>query len=189
MNVVEYLKGKRTYRKFRRDAIMGEALTAILTAGQLYSSAGNKQGIKYVVVNKPEDVKVVNSLVHWAAYLPKEVGTPKPDEIPVMFIAVIQDTDVCPPNDTDAGLDIGNLQGAAWCYGVGSCIMGAIDRPKLKSFLKIPEEMVLHSMIAFGYPLKESHPVDFKDDIKYYLDENGNTCVPKRPIDEIYRFL
>ena len=189
MDIIEFLESKRTYRKFKQDPIPGDVLRAILTAGQLYSSGGNRQGIKYVVVNKPEDVMVVNNFVKYAAYLPPEVGSPSAGEIPVMFIAVVQDTGVGPANDTEAGLALGNLQGAAWAYGVGSCILGAIDRPKLMSYLRIPEDMVLHSMIAFGYPLKESRPVEFTGDIKYYLDDGGNTCVPKRPIDEIYRFL
>ena len=188
-DVIKFLETKRTYRKFKQDPIPGDVLRTILTAGQLYSSGGNRQGIKYVVVNKPEDVMVVNNFVKWAAYLPPEQGTPGPSEIPVMFIALVQDTTVGPASDTEAGLALGNLQGAAWACGVGSCIMGAIDRPKLMSYLKIPEDMVLHSMIAFGYPLKDARPVEFNGDLKYYLDDGGNTCVPKRPIDEIYRFL
>ena len=34
-------------------------------------------------------------LVHWAAYLPPEQGQPKPDETPVLFVAVCQD-EACP---------------------------------------------------------------------------------------------
>ncbi len=188
-DIVNFLKTKRTYRKFKQVPIPGDALQAIMLAGQLYSCGANKQAIKYVVVNKAEDVYVVNDLVKWAAYLPSEVGTPAIDEIPVMFIAIVQDTDIGPANDTDAGLAIANMQMAAWYFGIGSCIMGAIDRPKLKSFLKIPQEMELHSVMAFGYPSIESKPVDFEGDIKYYIDENGSYCVPKRPIDDIYRFL
>ena len=189
MDILEFFKTKRTYRKFKQEKIPGDVAEAIITAAQLYSCGANKQGLKYVVVNKPEDVRVVNGLVNYAAYLPKEVGTPKEDEIPVMFIAVIQDPTICVPSDTDAGLAIGNMQCAAWFFGVGSCIMGSIERAKLKSFLKIPENMVLHSMMAFGYPKYTSRPVPIVEDIKYYLDSAGNTCVPKRAVDDIVRFL
>ncbi|MCR5278339.1 MAG: nitroreductase family protein [Lachnospiraceae bacterium] len=188
-DIVNFLKTKRTYRKFKQIPVPGDALQAIMLAGQLYSCGANKQSIKYVIVNKPEDVYVVNGLVKWAAYLPKEVGTPAKGETPVMYIAVIQDTDIEPVNDTSAGLAIGNMQSTAWYFGIGSCIMGAIDRPKLKSFLKIPQKMKLHSMIAFGYPMIESEPVECDGDVKYYINEKGGYSVPKRPIDEIYRFL
>ena len=188
-DIVEFLKSKRTYRKFKQTPIPGEALQAIMLAGQLYSCGANKQGLKYVVVNKAEDVYVVNDLVKWAAYLPPEVGTPKVGELPVMFIAVVQDTTIGPKNDTEAGLALGNMQMAAWHFGIGSCIMGAIDRNKIKSYLKIPEEMELHSVIAFGYPAMKAYPVDFNGSIEYYLDSNGDNCVPKRAIEDIFRFL
>ena len=189
IDIAEFLKTKRTYRKFKQLPIAGDAQQAIMMAGQLYSCGANRQNIKYVIANKAEDVYVINGLVKWAGYLPPEIGAPKPDEMPVMFIAIVQDPSIAPANDTDAGLAIANMQTAAWYFGIGSCIMGAIDRPKIKSYMKIPDEMILHSVMAFGYPAMEAKPVDFTGDIKYYIDENGCNCVPKRPIDDIYRFL
>lgn len=44
---------------------------------------------------------------------------------------------------------------AAWAHGVGSCIMGAIDRPAIKELLGLGENLRLHSVVAFGYlPIK-----------------------------------
>lgn len=188
MEIMEFFKTKRTYRKFKQDRIPEDVIRDIVEAARIASSAANRQGLKFVVVKEPGNVKAVNDLVKWAGYLPKEVGTPGPSEIPTLFVAVLQDTTVCPANDLDAGLAIANMTSAAWAYGVGSCIMGAIDRPKLKEMLNIPEESVLNTMIAFGYPSKASRIVDMNGDIKYYLDENGDTCVPKRSFEEVIRF-
>lgn len=187
MNVKEFFEGKRTYRKFKQEPVSDEIIDDILASARLSASGANRQGLKYVVVKTPENVKKLNELVHYAGYLPV-VGTPGPTEIPVLFIAVVQDTGISPANDTDAGIAIGNITTAAWMHGVGSCIMGAIERPAIKKMLGIAEEDVLHTVIAFGYPDKKSAVVDFNGDIKYYLDENGDTCVPKRSIEELVRF-
>lgn len=189
MDVKNFFETKRTYRKFRQDSISDEILADILTAARLYSSGANRQSIKYVVVKSKENVLKLNSLVKYAAYLPEEERIQKEGETPVMFIAVVHDTSICAPNETDAGLAIGNITTAAWMHGVGSCIMGAIDRPAIKEMLGIKEEDALHTVIAFGYPMKESCVVDYEGDIKYYLDDKGDTKVPKRKLSEIVKYF
>lgn len=189
-DIINFFRTRRTYRKFRQEPLPDEIINEITEAARLSSCGGNRQNLKYVVIKSLENVRKLNSLVKWAGYLPKEVGTPCTSEIPVMFIAVLQDTSVSPVSDIDAGLAIGNMTACAWAHGVGSCIMGAIDRPAIKEMLNLPEHYVLSTVVAFGYPSKKSYVVDMKDDsIKYYLDENGDTCVPKRSREEIIRFF
>ena len=86
----------------------------------------------------------------------------------------------------DVGLALGSLTAAAWTHGVGSCIMGAIDRPALTELLALPEGLRLCYMVALGYPAHKSHVVTMQDNsVKYYLDENRDYCVPKRSMDEV----
>ena len=189
-NIMEFLDGRRTYRRFKQTPVPESTVKNILEAARCANCGGNRQALKYVVAAKPEDVKAVNSLVRWAAYLPPEEGTPKEDEIPVLFVAVLVDTAISQNADTDAGIAISTMTTAAWADGVGSCIMGAIDRPKIMEYMKIPETFKLHSVIAFGYPSHKSKTVPMQDgNCKYYLDENRDYCVPKRPAEEIVRYL
>ena len=144
------------------------------------------QTLKYVLVQSPEMVAKMQPLVHWAAYLPPEQGQPKPDETPVLFVAVCQDESLPGCNDTDTGLALANMTDAAWAHGVGSCIMGAIDRPAIKELLGLGENLRLHSVVAFGYPTHKSHLVAMQNgNVKYYLDDARDYCVPKRPMEEI----
>lgn len=190
IDITEFFLTKRTYRKFKQERISDEIINEIMEATRLASCGGNRQNLKYIVVKEPVNVSKLNSFVKWAGYLPKEVGTPGPSEIPVMFVAVLQDTSVSPASDIDAGLAIGNMTACAWAHGVGSCIMGAIDRAAIKEMLSIPDGFVLNSVVAFGYPAKKSYTVDMKGgDIKYFLDKNGDTCVPKRSSSEIIKFF
>ena len=157
-----------------------------MDAARIASCGANRQTVKYIIVQSPEAVAAVQPLVHWAAYLPPEQGQPKPDELPTAFIAVLQDDNLPGASDVDVGLALGSLTAAAWAHGVGSCIMGAIDRPALTKLLALPDGVRLCYMVALGYPTHASKLVEMQDgSVKYYLDENRGYCVPKRSMDEV----
>lgn len=186
MDMMEFLRSRRTYRRFAQRAVAPEILTEAVDAAHIASCGANRQTVRYCIVESPAAVAAVQPLVHWAAYLPREQGTPQPDEQPTAFIAILQDDRLPGANDVDIGLALGSLTAAAWAHGVGSCIMGAIDRPELTKLLGLPEGLRLCYMVALGYPTHESHLVEIQDgSVKYYLDENRNYCVPKRGMEEI----
>lgn len=186
MDMMEFLRSRRTYRRFAQRAVPHEILTEAVDAARMASCGANRQTVRYIVVESADAVAAVQPLVHWAAYLPPEQGTPKADELPTAFIAVLQDDNLPGASDVDVGLALGSLTAAAWAHGVGSCIMGAIDRPTLKELLALPEGVRLCYMVALGYPTHESHLVEMQDgSVKYYLDADRNYCVPKRGMDEV----
>lgn len=186
MDMMEFLRSRRTYRRFAQRAVPHEILTEAVDAARMASCGANRQTVRYIVVESADAVAAVQPLVHWAAYLPPEHGTPKADELPTAFIAVLQDDNLPGASDVDVGLALGSLTAAAWAHGVGSCIMGAIDRPALKELLALPEGVRLCYMVALGYPTHESHLVEMQDgSVKYYLDADRNYCVPKRGMDEV----
>ena len=186
MDMMEFLRSRRTYRRFAQRAVPHEILTEAVDAARMASCGANRQTVRYIVVESADAVAAVQPLVHWAAYLPPEQGTPKADELPTAFIAVLQDDNLPGASDVDVGLALGSLTAAAWAHGVGSCIMGAIDRPALKELLALPEGVRLCYMVALGYPTHESHLVEMQDgSVKYYLDADRNYGVPKRGMDEV----
>lgn len=186
MDMMEFLRTRRTYRRFEQRPVAPEILTEAVEAARIASCGANRQTLKYVVVQSPAMVAAVQPLVHWAAYLPPEQGHPKPGEEPVAFIAVLQDESLSGNNDMDTGLALGSLTAAAWAHGVGSCIMGSIDRPALSRLLGLPDGLWPCCMVALGYPTHSSRIVEMENgSVKYYLDEKGDYCVPKRPMEEI----
>ena len=137
-------------------------------------------------VQRPDFLSTIQLLVQWAAYLPSELSHLKPHNSPVLFAAICQDESLPGCNATDTGLALANMTDAAWAHGVGSCIMGAIDRPAIKELLGLGENLRLHSVVAFGYPTHKSHLVAMQNgNVKYYLDDARDYCVPKRPMEEI----
>ena len=191
MDIMELLAGRRTYRRFLQKPVPAGVVADMVEAVRLSSCGANRQAIRLVVVQSPAMVAKVQPLVKWAAYLPPEQGTPKPEEQPVLFAAVVQDTSIPGDKDTDAGIALANLTLAAWAKGVGSCIMGAIDRPQLTRLLGLAEHEKLHTMVALGYPAHAARivPLTEATGVKYYLDENRDYCVPKRAAADIARFV
>ena len=191
MSVMDTLVSRRTYRRFAQKAVPQDVVDDIVEAVRLSSCGANRQAVRLVVVNKPEAVAKVQPLVKWAAYLPPEQGTPKADELPTLYVAVVQDTSIPGDLATDTGIALANMTLAAWDKGVGSCIMGAINKPALTELLGIEEPQKLAFMVAFGYPAHKAHivPLTAETGVKYYLDENRDYCVPKRSKEEIAKYL
>ncbi len=186
MDMMEFLRTRRTYRRFEQRPVAPELLTEAVEAARIASCGNNRQTLKYMIVQSPAMVAAAQPLVHWAASLPPEQGCPKPGEQPVAFIAVLQDERLPGGSDTDVGLAMGSMTAAAWAHGVGSCLMGSIDRPALTQLLGLPEGVKLRYMVAFGYPSHQSHLVTAVDgNVKYYLDDARDYCVPKRPLEEV----
>ena len=111
--------------------------------------------------------------------------------LPTLYVAVVQDTSIPGDLATDTGIALANMTLAAWAKGVGSCIMGAINKPALTRLLGIEEPQKLALMVAFGYPAHKAGfvPLTEQTGVKYYLDENRDYCVPKRSREEIARYL
>lgn len=188
MELMDLMRTNRTYRRFKQTAVSDEIIGEIMEAARNASSAANRQPLGYVVVKSPEKVAEVFALTKWAGYLPPEQGQPKAGEEPVLFIGVVENTDINKNCDTDVGLAIANMILAAWAHGVGSCIIGACDRQKISEIFGLTDNQALHTVIAFGYPSHTNRIEDMKDgDVKYYLDDNRDYVVPKRRVCDVVK--
>ncbi len=180
MELMQLLTTRRTYRRFAQKPVPQPVVDDIIDALRLSSSGMNRQAARLLIIEKPADIVNANKLVKWAGALPPELGTPKADELPTLFVALLLDTSIAPNADVDMGIAMANMTLAAWNHGVGSCIMGAIDRPALTEFFALPEHLQLHSVIAFGYPSHASTVVEkLPESPNYYVDEARDYFVPK----------
>ena len=77
MDMMEFLRTRRTYRRFEQRPVAPEILQECVDAARIASCGANRQTVKYIIVQSPEAVAAVQPLVHWAAYLPREQGNPQ----------------------------------------------------------------------------------------------------------------
>ena len=118
------------------------------------------------------------------------MGQPKEGEEPTLFIGVVENLDINKNCDTDAGLAISNMTLAAWDKGIGSCVIGACNKVKLSELFGLTENQTLHTVVAFGYPTHKSKIKDINgEDVKYFIDGNGDYVVPKRKTEDVTKYL
>ncbi len=190
MDLHELYLGCRTYRRYTQEAVPESVIREALENARIASCGKNAQTLRYIAVTSPEGVRDMQPLVKWAAALPPEIGTPREGEQPTAFILGIKTPESVPFSDVDVGSAVNTIVTTCWGYGVGSCLMGAINIPKIRERFGIAEEDTLRLAIALGYPAHRSTIVELPEDgsIHYYVDEQRDYYVPKRAFDEIVSF-
>ena len=178
MNMMKFLRSRRTYRRFEQRPVAPEILTEAVDAARIASCGANRQTVRYIIVESADAVAAVQPLVHWAAYLPPEQGAPKPDELPTAYIAILQDDNLPGASDVDVGLALGSLTAAAWAHGVGSCIMGAINRPALTELLAFRHA---HADLDSDAPFEVLYAPKAKGDYRPFVWQRGDLICAVNP--------
>lgn len=184
-------RGCRTYRRFKQDPVPLEVLEAAVDNARCANCSMNKQPLRYAIATSSDLVKAITENVAFAGRLPKEIGTPKSNEIPTAFVGISVMQGASPFAAVDLGIAAYALTTTAWSAGVGSCMMGAFSKKAVGDLLQIPEDQELQLLIALGYPDHASTVVDVSadGDIGYYVDEARDYYVPKLPRETVARFL
>lgn len=185
MRLYDLICARRTIRKFKQTELTKEQLKAYINAARLAPSGANLQPLKYVSIHSKNAVDAVFNEVKWAAYLAPNY-TPKKDEVPTAYIAICVDTEISKaPCEVDIGLAAENMMLAALEDGVGSCMMGAINRENISAILNLPEHLTLAYVIALGFSAENPTDTEIQgDDVKYFL-RDGRLTVPKRTLQEV----
>lgn len=191
MTLSELYKGCRSYRRFRQDPIPEELWNALKENLRNANSGLNRQSLHFYMLKSPEIVAKMQTMVHWAAALPPEVGTPHKDEQPVGYIVIAKGPNSSAVVDIDVGISAHVITTTAYEAGFGSCMMAALNLKDIADLIHLPEEYTIRLAVALGKPGCTSTivapPADGK--LSYYVDEERNYYVPKRPIEEIITVL
>ncbi|HEB37788.1 MAG TPA: nitroreductase family protein [Thermoplasmatales archaeon] len=176
--------GRRSIRRFKQIPIPMEFLKKLVNAARLAPSGANLQPLEYVVINDQKLCDKIFPALRWAGYIKPE-WKPAKEERPTAYIVTLVKKGVSQFSDIDVGLAAENIMILAYSYGIGSCMLGNIDRDSLREILNIPPEYYIHSVIALGFPAEKSVVEDAKDSIKYWRDKDGVMHVPKRKLEDI----
>ncbi len=181
------VQSSRSYRKFDHSATISmRTLEELVELARLCPSAANKQPLRFILSTSKVDNDTIFACLKWAAYLTDWNG-PTPAEQPSAYIIMVNTA-----KDWDfAKFDIGimaqtMLLGAAE-KGLGGCMIGALDREKLRAHFSLQSEMDVSLVLALGKPQEDVRIVDLPADgsIRYYRDEAGVHYVPKRSLSDL----
>jgi nitroreductase len=182
--VYEKIIKRRSIRFFTSTSIPRDILIKCVDAARLSPSGANRQPLKYIIIHDSPLVEQTFSTTRWAGYLPDY--SPSQTERPMAYIAILLDTNIQQSPGHDAGIAAMSISLVADEAGLGTCMLGSIDREKLRTLLSIPDNIDVLLLVALGYP-KTKPIIDTvkAGDIKYWLDEAGDLHVPKRSLDDI----
>jgi len=185
MRVYNIALKRRSVRCFKKKKVPFSILKKLINVARLAPSAANLQPCEFIVVYKKQTKDLIFPTLKWAGYI-RPRGNPPEGCEPAAYIVVLINKRKKPlAAEADASAAIENILLVAKEEGLGSCWLGAIDRTRIRSILRIPEYCEVKYVIALGYP--EEHPrlEKLTNSVKYWKDRKGLLHVPKRSIKEI----
>jgi nitroreductase len=185
--IEELIKKNRSCRRFyQEEAVSPETLKRLVNLARLSASAANLQPLKFLLSHEPERNEQVFSCLAWAGYL-KDWPGPAPGERPTAYLIILGDKGIAQNFSVDHGIAAQSILLGAREMGLGGCIIGSIQRDRLRELLKIPDKYDILLVIALGRPREEVvlEEVGPDGDIKYWRDSQGVHHVPKRRLEDI----
>ena len=177
----------RTFRRFHENvAVDAATLRELVDLARCSASGGNLQALKYILSCDPQKNAVIFPNLAWAGYL-KEWPGPTEGERPSAYIIILGDTEISRTFGCDHGIAAQSIMLGAAEKGLGGCMIGSIQRKRLRAALAIPDRYEILLVLALGKPREkvQIEPVVDSSDIKYWRDAAGVHHVPKRSLDEI----
>jgi nitroreductase len=157
----------------------------LVDLARLSASGGNRQPLKYLIYNSPEDCSRVFPSVVWAAYL-KDWNGPGPGERPSAYIIILGDKSIFETFGVDHGIAAQSIMLGATEAGFGGCMIASIKRELLRDELKIPDKFDILLILALGKPVEKVIIEEIRNsDVKYWRDAEKGHHVPKRPLSEL----
>ncbi len=183
----ELVAGNRSCRRFDEEsAVDRRTLEELVDLARLSPSAANLQPLKYILSCDPQQNARVFPCLAWAGYL-KDWPGPAEGERPTAYIVILGDTQISKTFGCDHGIAAQSILLGAREKGLAGCIIGLIQREKLRESLSIPAHYEILLVIALGRPRERVviEEVGPGGDIKYWRDDEGVHHVPKRPLKEL----
>lgn len=185
--IADLIRKNRSCRRFyqNREVDM-DTLKGLINLARLSASAANLQPLAYIASCDADKNEKIFSCLTWAAYL-KDWPGPKEGERPSAYIVVLGDTTIAKDFGCDHGIAGQSILLGAREKGLAGCMLGAVDRKRLRQSLDIPEKYKILLVIALGAPKEDImvEPLGPDGSIRYWRDEKGIHHVPKRALADI----
>ena len=176
----------RSYRRFDQSEIFPmRLLRGMVEAARLSASARNMQPLRYMLFNDSDSCGKIFPTLAWAGYL-KDWSGPEDGERPSAYVIQLGDLELTNDWWCDDGIAAQSMLLTAVEQGFGGCIIGSVQREKLRDILNIPDRYKIIQVLALGKPVEEVVIDEMLDgDIKYWRDKEEVHHVPKRMLEEL----
>jgi nitroreductase len=186
MNFKDLVLKTRSYRRFDESkSIDYTTLESLVELARVSATGGNRQPLKFLIYNTPEDCIRVFPYLTWASYLTSWPG-PDKGERPTAYILILGDRTITENFGVDHGIAAQSIMLGAVEAGFGGCMIQSIKREELKTEIELPDKYEVLLVLALGLPVEKVIIDPIKDnDVKYWRDDNKYHHVPKRSLKEL----
>lgn len=192
MDVYEAVTTRRSIREFKETPVSYAILEKCVDAARLAPTAVNRQICEYIVVDNEDLLPLVLDTVTNLSGISKPEEGWSPGRRPRAYIVALINTELeaeigAGRTNTlyDVGLAMENIVLVALEERIGSCVMTAIDRIKLRQLLNIANKYEIAMLLSLGYA-DESPVIEVAgDSVKRWVDGKGVRHVPKRKLVDI----
>ena len=155
MDVLEAIKGRRSIRAFKSQAVSTEIVERLIDAARWAPSAGNIQPWEFIIVRNPEIKRNLAKAALNQSFI---------EEAPVVIVVCADEirssqgygvrgkTLYC-IQDTAAATQ--NIHLAAYSLGLGTCWVGAFNEEEARKILGVPQGVRPVAIIPVGYPAEK----------------------------------
>ena len=183
----DLIRKNRSCRRFIQSRSMDmNTLNELVNLARLSASAANLQPLKYVLCCNPEKNAEIFPCLAWAAYL-KDWPGPAEGERPSGYIVVLGDMAISQDFGCDHGIACQSILLGAREKGLAGCMLGAVNREKLREVLNLSDQLKILLVLALGVQREEIvvEPLGADGSIRYWRDSRGIHHVPKRSLKDI----
>lgn len=89
-----------------------------------------------------------------------------------MAVAICADPELSRRHIQDGCIAAYHFMLAAWCLGLGTCWIAAMDRSDVKELLDIPQSHYVATITPLGYPLQKNKPAPDRKEVEWFLRGN-----------------
>lgn len=153
--IFKAIEQRRAKRAYSEKKVPKEIISRIMTAATYAPSCFNNQSWRFVVVTDDEPLKRLHDTLSSGNYWMRNA--------PVIVIVATKPELGCKLSDRreyaffDCGLAVENLMLQAFNEGLYAHAIAGYDPIKVKQAFSIPEEFIVITLVAIGYPGDDKH--------------------------------
>lgn len=176
MDLFSAIKTRKSVRKYLDKKVPNDMIGAIIEAGTMAPSSGNKQNWKFIIVkdsNTKEEVAKHCKEQYWMTRAAAYIVVCSDDSLIEKFYG---ERGVNRYSVQNCAAAIQNMLLAANDLGLGACWIGAFDEEEVCNDLDISGGAKPQAIITIGFPTREIYQKKLKEfNSMVYLEKYGNT--------------
>lgn len=178
----ELVAKRRSIRRFEDKKIDLNVLKNIVKCGRLYPSRGNRQPLKFILVDNEQMCGKIFDNILWGSKVSGYRVFNDKEYSPKAYILVLIDKNITKAGyEYEMGASIQNMLLCATENQIGSVWIKSANMKKIKELLEIEENNIeIDSLIALGYAKHTSKIIEMEDSYNTIIDDELNLNVPKR---------